>query len=121
MQPAKEKYRETSSSKPWVPRIAAQLACCMVCVPRQLRPPPSKLGRCKAAKIGHLLCLKTPGTALKKTKFTEAQTVFALRPADTGMPFAEVCRKRGISEATCYNWKKKSSTSQPVADLSLDK
>ena len=43
---------------------------------------------------------------MKKTKFTEAQIVFALRQADTGVTVAEVCRKMGISEATYYNWKK---------------
>ncbi|WP_461095974.1 transposase [Spirosoma luteolum] len=41
---------------------------------------------------------------MKKTKFTEAQIVFALRQADTGTVVAEVCRKMGISEATFYNW-----------------
>ena len=41
---------------------------------------------------------------MKKTKFTEAQIVFALRQADTGVTVAEVCRKMGISEATYYNW-----------------
>ncbi len=44
---------------------------------------------------------------MKKSKFTEAQIVFALRQADTGTVVAEVCRKMGISEATFYNWKKK--------------
>ncbi len=38
---------------------------------------------------------------------TQAQIVFALRQADTGISVAEVCRKMGISEATFYNWKKK--------------
>lgn len=33
--------------------------------------------------------------------------MFALRPADTGVAVAEVCRKLGISEATTYSWKKK--------------
>ena len=41
---------------------------------------------------------------MKKTEFTEAQIVFALRQADTGTVVAEVCRKMGISEATFYNW-----------------
>jgi putative transposase len=77
---------------------------------------------------------------LKKTKFTEAQIIFALRQADTGVPVAEVCRKMGVSEATYYNWKKKyaglgvpelrklrqleeenQKLKQLVADLSLDK
>ncbi|GAB3220416.1 hypothetical protein GCM10027423_51890 [Spirosoma arcticum] len=82
---------------------------------------------------------------MKKTKFTEAQIVFALRQADTGTVVAEVCRKMGISEAPAaadrfYNWKKKygglgvpelrrlrqleeenQQLKQLVADLSLDK
>ena len=77
---------------------------------------------------------------MKKTKFTEAQIVFALRQAETGVTVAEVCRKMGISEATYYNWKKKygglgvpelrrlkqleeenQHLKQLVADLSLDK
>ena len=44
---------------------------------------------------------------MKNTKFTEAQIVFALRQADTGITVAEVCRKIGLSEATYYNWQKK--------------
>ncbi len=77
---------------------------------------------------------------MKKTKFTEAQIVFALRQAETGIAVAEVCRKMGISEATFYNWKKKfaglgvselrklrqleeenQQLKKLVADLSLDK
>ena len=98
------------------------------------------LGQAKVEKIGHLSYLKTPDNAMKKTKFTEAQIVFALRQADTGITVAEVCRKMGISEATYYNWKKKygglgvpelrrlkqleeenQHLKQLVADLSLDK
>ena len=44
---------------------------------------------------------------MKKTKFTEAQIVFALRQAENGIKVEEVCRKLGISDATFYNWKKK--------------
>jgi putative transposase len=77
---------------------------------------------------------------MKKTKFSEAQIVFALRQADTGIAVGEVCRKMGISEATFYNWKKKfgglgvselrrlrqleeenQQLKKLVADLSLDK
>jgi putative transposase len=54
-----------------------------------------------------LFYLKIPDNAVNKTKFTEAQIVFALGQADTGVTVAEVCRKMGISEATYYNWKKK--------------
>ena len=42
-----------------------------------------------------------------KKKFTEAQIVFALRQAESGMPIAEIIRKMEISEVTFYRWKKK--------------
>jgi putative transposase len=77
---------------------------------------------------------------MKKSKFTEAQIVFALRQADNGVKVEEICRKLGISDATFYNWKKKygnlgvaelkklkqleeenSRLKQIVADLALDK
>jgi len=77
---------------------------------------------------------------MKKSKFTEAQIIFAIKQAETGVSVAEVCRKMGISEATFYNWKKKYGglgvselrklrqleeenrhLKQLVADLSLDK
>lgn len=77
---------------------------------------------------------------MKKSKFTEAQIVFALKQSETGVAVSEVCRKMGISEATFYNWKKKYGglgvpelrrlkqleeenfkLKQIVADLSLDK
>jgi putative transposase len=77
---------------------------------------------------------------MKKSKFTEAQIVFALQQSETGVNVQEICRKMGISEATFYNWKKKfgglgvgelrrlrqleeenAKLKQIVADLSLDK
>lgn len=77
---------------------------------------------------------------MKKSKFTEAQILFALKQSETGVAVAEVCRKIGVSEATFYNWKKKYAglgvselrklrqleeenrhLKQLVADLSLDK
>jgi putative transposase len=44
---------------------------------------------------------------MKKTTFTEAQVVFAIKQSETGVSVGEICRKMGISEATFYNWKKK--------------
>jgi putative transposase len=52
--------------------------------------------------------LKVKEIAMKKSKFTEAQIVFALKQSETGVAVAEVCRKMGISEATFYHRKKKS-------------
>ena len=77
---------------------------------------------------------------MKKSKFTEAQIVFALKQSDSGVRVDKICRKMGISEATYYSWKKKygglgvselrelrqlkeenAKLKQMVADLSLDK
>ena len=44
---------------------------------------------------------------MKKSKFSEAQIVFAIKQSETGIAVNEVCRKMGVSEATFYNWKKK--------------
>lgn len=76
----------------------------------------------------------------KEIKFSESKIVFALKQAETGTALAEVCRKLRISEATFYQWKKKSSglgaaelrrlrqleeenaqLKRIVADLTLDK
>jgi putative transposase len=77
---------------------------------------------------------------MKRTKFTEAQIVFAVKQGENGVKIQEICRQMGISEATFYNWKKKygglgvnelrqlkqlqdenAKLKQIVADLSLDK
>jgi putative transposase len=44
---------------------------------------------------------------MKKSRFTEEQTAYALRLADSGTPVVDVCRQIGMSEATYYTWKKK--------------
>jgi putative transposase len=36
---------------------------------------------------------------MKKSKFTEAQIVFALKQSDNGVAVSDICRKMGISEA----------------------
>ena len=77
---------------------------------------------------------------MKASKFTDAQKAFILKQGAGGHLVAEICRKAGISEATCFNWKKKDDGLLPdemrrlkqledenaklkklVADLSLDK
>jgi putative transposase len=77
---------------------------------------------------------------MKTSRFSEQQIAFVLRPAEEGASVAEVCRKAGTSEATCYVWRKKfggltpsemkrlkqleegnSKLKRIVADLALDK
>ena len=77
---------------------------------------------------------------MKKSKFTEAQIVFAIKQFETGTRVDEISRQMGISQATFFNWKKKYDGLLPteikrlkfledentklrkiVADLSLDK
>jgi len=77
---------------------------------------------------------------MKRSRYSPEQVAFALRQAESGTLVPEVCRKMGISEQTCYRWKKvyagmgveevrrlrlleeeNRKLKQLVADLSLDK
>lgn len=77
---------------------------------------------------------------MKKSKFTEAQIIFALKQVETESKVDTVCRDLGVSQATFFNWKKKygglgvtelrklrqleeenAQLKKLVADLSLDK
>jgi putative transposase len=44
---------------------------------------------------------------MKKSRFTEAQIVHALRRAEVGEAPKEIIREYGITEATFYAWKRK--------------
>ena len=44
---------------------------------------------------------------MKKTRFSEEQTTYALRQVEAGTPPADVCRQLGCSEASFYVWKKR--------------
>jgi putative transposase len=77
---------------------------------------------------------------MRRSRFTEAQIVMALRQAESGTPVANICRKLEVTEGTFYRWKKRfgglgvselrelrqlwdenRKLKQLVADLSLDK
>jgi putative transposase len=44
---------------------------------------------------------------MKGKRFTELQSIYALRQAEGGTPVVDVCRQLGVSEANFYLWKKK--------------
>ncbi|MDR4483500.1 MAG: transposase [Nitrospirales bacterium] len=44
---------------------------------------------------------------MKRTRFSESQSVAILKQADAGVKVKDLCRKQGISEATYDNWKAK--------------
>ena len=46
---------------------------------------------------------------MKKTTFTEAQIVKAIKESENGRSTAEISRELGINPQTFYNWKKKFS------------
>ena len=46
---------------------------------------------------------------MKRTKFTEAQIVAALKEFEAGKSAADICRGMGINKQTFYNWKNKYS------------
>jgi putative transposase len=78
--------------------------------------------------------------AMKRSRFSEEQIVYAIRQAESGTPVGDLCRQLGVSEATFYAWKKRyahlgvselrrlrqveeenNRLKRLVADLSLDK
>ena len=44
---------------------------------------------------------------MKAKRFTEEQIIAVLKQVEAGSKTKELCRQRGISEATFYNWKAK--------------
>jgi putative transposase len=39
---------------------------------------------------------------MKKSRFTEEQMAYALKQYELGTAVGDICRKMGVSEATCY-------------------
>ena len=44
---------------------------------------------------------------MRKSKFSETQIVGILKDAESGVPVADLLRKRGVSKATFFKWRSK--------------
>ena len=44
---------------------------------------------------------------MRKSRFSEAQIIAILKELKAGKKAATICRERGISETTLYNWRAK--------------
>jgi putative transposase len=49
----------------------------------------------------------TEEVLMKMTSFNEPQILAILRPAEGGVPVAELCREHGMSTASFYKWRAK--------------
>lgn len=117
-----------------VRRLMAKMGLVPIC------SAPSKLDRLKLEFSATFSWLGEELGTMKASKFTQAQTAFVLKQGEEGTAVAEVCRKAGISQATYFNWKKRTGGLLPdemrrlraledenarlkkiVADLTLDR
>ena len=44
---------------------------------------------------------------MKKSRFTESQIIAILKLHESGLKVGDICREKGISQATFFNWKAK--------------
>jgi transposase-like protein len=56
---------------------------------------------------------------MKRSRHTEEQIIDILKEQAAGPSVAELCRKRGMSDATYYNWKSKYRLAGPGAVFRL--
>ncbi len=44
---------------------------------------------------------------MKRSRFSDAQIVTAIKQVELGVPIPELCRKYGVSQQTFYRWRSK--------------
>lgn len=44
---------------------------------------------------------------MKKSRYSDSQTLNILEQAENGVPVAQLCREHGMSSATFYKWRSK--------------
>ena len=44
---------------------------------------------------------------MKKTRFSEEQTTYALRQVEGGKKVGDMCREMGVSQQTFYTWRRR--------------
>lgn len=44
---------------------------------------------------------------MRTSRFTDEQSIAALRQAEAGTTAADICRKLGVTETTFYRWKRR--------------
>lgn len=48
-----------------------------------------------------------PEASMRTSRFTDEQSIAALRQAEAGTTAADICRKLGVTETTFYRWKRR--------------
>src|SRR5688572_15700858 len=101
---------------------------------------PSRVSELPGSRVSGMIDFREEGACREEIALYRGANCLRLKQQELGTPVEEICRKRGIAQATFFNWKKRFSGLGPselrrlrqleeentrlkklVADLSLDK
>ena len=51
---------------------------------------------------------------MKQSRYTDSQIISILKQAESGTPVPELCRERGMSNASFYKWRAKYGGMEPL-------